>query len=262
MAIDLDAIRAKLNQLSGKNKRSNSIWRPTEGETATIRLLSFPDNDGQPWKDMYFYYNIGNNPGLVAPYQYDKPDPIQELITKLRDDGSKESYELAKKLYPKMRTFAPVVVRGEEDKGVRLWSFGKMVYQDLLNLMLDEDYGDITDVENGRDIRVVCEKQAGRQFATTSVTPRGSTTPLTSDSDQLATWTTELPDPTALYELKSYDALEKIVNDWLTGDDTSDSTGTERSSNQTSQANQEQVSSTTTSSHKSLDDAFADLEDI
>jgi len=238
------------------------MWRPTEGETATIRLLSFPDNDGQPWKDMYFYYNIGNNPGLVAPYQYDKPDPIQELITKLRDDGSKESYELAKKLYPKMRTFAPVVVRGEEDKGVRLWSFGKMVYQDLLNLMLDEDYGDITDVENGRDIRVVCEKQAGRQFATTSVTPRGSTTPLTSDSDQLATWTTELPDPTALYELKSYDALEKIVNDWLTGDDTSDSTGTERSSNQTSQANQEQVSSTTTSSHKSLDDAFADLEDI
>ena len=76
MAIDLDAIRAKLNQLSGKNKRSNVMWRPTEGETATIRLLSFPDNDGQPWKDMYFYYNIGNNPGLLAPYQYDLEDPI------------------------------------------------------------------------------------------------------------------------------------------------------------------------------------------
>ena len=43
-----------------------------------------------------FYYNIGNNPGLLAPYQFDKPDPIQELITKLRDEGTKESYELAK----------------------------------------------------------------------------------------------------------------------------------------------------------------------
>jgi hypothetical protein len=263
MAIDLDAIRAKLNQLSGKNRRSNVMWRPTEGETATIRLLSFPDNDGQPWKDMYFYYNIGNNPGLVSPYQYDKPDPIQELITKLRDDGSKESYELAKKLYPKMRTFAPVVVRGEEEKGVRLWSFGKMVYQDLLNLMLDEDYGDITDVENGRDIRIVCEKQAGRQFATTSVTPRGSTTPLTSDAEQLTSWTTELPDPSALYELKTYDALEKIVNDWLSGDDTSD-TGTERgpTTPATTAPAVTAATTATTTTHKSLDDAFADLEDI
>jgi hypothetical protein len=262
MAIDLDAIRAKLNQLSGKNRRSNVMWRPTEGETATIRLLSFPDNDGQPWKDMYFYYNIGNNPGLVAPYQYDKPDPIQELITKLRDDSSKESYELAKKLYPKMRTFAPVIVRGEEEKGVRLWSFGKMVYQDLLNLMLDEDYGDITDAENGRDIRIVCEKQAGRQFATTSVTPRGSTTQLSSDSDQLASWTADLPDPTALYELKTYDALEKIVNDWLSGDDTSD-TGTERGSSAAAPPQATSAATTaTTSTHKTLDDAFADLEDI
>jgi len=261
MAIDLDAIRAKLNQLSGKNRRSNVMWRPTEGETATIRLLSFPDNDGQPWKDMYFYYNIGNNPGLLAPYQYDQPDPVQELITKLRDDSSKESYELAKKLYPKMRTFAPVVVRGEEEKGVRLWSFGKMVYQDLLNLMLDEDYGDITDVKTGRDIRIVCEKPAGRQFATTSVTPRGSVTSLTDDSTQLASWVDNIPVPTDLYELKTYDALEKLVNDWLNGDDVED-TGTERGRTTTTKATPAPTETATTTTTKSLDDAFADLEDL
>ena len=118
MAIDFDAIRRKLNKLSGQNSRQNVMWRPQEGEEHTVRLLSFPDNDGQPFKERWFYYNIGNNPGLLAPYQFGNPDPIQELITKLRDDGSKESYELAKKLYPKMRCYAPVVVRGEEEKGV------------------------------------------------------------------------------------------------------------------------------------------------
>ena len=46
MAIDLDAIRRKLNQLSGTNSRRNVMWRPTEGEEATVRLLSFQDNDG------------------------------------------------------------------------------------------------------------------------------------------------------------------------------------------------------------------------
>ena len=150
MAIDFDAIRRKLNKLSGQNSRQNTSWRPQEGEEHTVRLLSFPDNDGQPFKELWFYYNIGNNPGLLAPYQFGNPDPIQELITKLRDDGSKESYELAKKLYPKMRCYAPVVVRGEEDKGVRIWAFGKTVYQSLLNIMLDEDYGDITDTESSQ----------------------------------------------------------------------------------------------------------------
>ena len=153
MPIDLEAIRKKLNQLSGNNSRRNVMWRPQEGDETTVRLLSFEDNDGQPFKERWFYYNIGNNPGFLAPYQFGKPDPIQELINKLRDDGSKESYELAKKLYPKMRSYAPVVVRNEEDRGVRIWAFGKTVYQSLLNIMLDEDYGDITDPIDGRDVQ-------------------------------------------------------------------------------------------------------------
>ena len=152
MAIDFDAIRKKLSQLSGTNNKRSMMWRPTEGEDATVRLLSFQDNDGQPFQERWFYYNIGNNPGLLAPYQFGKADPVQELITRLREDGAKESYELAKKLYPKMRCYAPVVVRGEEDKGVRIWAFGKTVYQSLLNIMLDEDYGDITDPETGTDV--------------------------------------------------------------------------------------------------------------
>ena len=173
MGIDINAIRKKLAQISGKNNRTNVMWRPQEGEETTIRILAFPNNDGQPFKELYFYYNIGNNPGLLAPYQYQKPDPIQELISKLREDGSKESYEMAKKLYPKMRVYAAVVVRGEEDKGVQLWGFGKLVYQKLLGIMLDEDYGDITDPKSGRDIKVVCSKPRGQQWAKTEILPRG-----------------------------------------------------------------------------------------
>lgn len=259
MAIDLDAIRKKLGQLSGTNSRRNVMWRPTEGEEATVRLISFQDNDGQPFKERYFYYNIGNNPGLLAPYQFQKPDPIQELITKLRDDGSKESYELAKKLYPKMRTYAPVIVRGEEDKGVRLWAFGKTVYQSLLNIMLDEDYGDITDPHEGRDVKVVCNKPPGRMWAMTEVRPRGKGSALSSDTNQAAEWVKNIPDLDELFTLKSYDELEKIVNDWLNGDDNEDDTGTEMGGGTTTSSTSSDSSS---SSYKSLDDAFADLESM
>tara|TARA_Y100000310_G_scaffold278739_2_gene297429 strand:+ start:9410 stop:10189 length:780 start_codon:yes stop_codon:yes gene_type:complete len=259
MPIDFEAVRRKLNQLSGNNSRRNMLWRPQEGEEATVRLLSFPDNDGQPFKERWFYYNIGNNPGLLAPYQFGKPDPIQELINKLRDDGSKESYELAKKLYPKMRTYAPIVVRDEEDKGVRVWSFGKTVYQSLLNTMLDEDYGDITDPVEGRDVKVVCTKAPGRMWAMTEVRPRGKQSPLCQDSGQAKQWTDAIPDLDELYTLKSYEELEKIVNDWLSGDDSSDEDlGTSRGK----ESPEASSSDAGSSKYKSLDDAFADLEDM
>ena len=259
MAIDFDAIRNKLNQLSGNNSKRNMLWRPQEGEEATVRLLSFPDNDGQPFKELWFYYNIGNNPGLLAPYQLGKPDPIKELINKLRDEGSKESYELAKKLYPKMRSYAPVVVRGEEDRGVRLWSFGKTVYQSLLNIMLDEDYGDITDPTDGRDVKVVCTKAPGRQWATTEVRPRGKQSPLHEKKTQSKDWMESIPNLDDMYQLKSYDELEKIVNDWLNGDDTSNDVGTPRGKPVTQDTTTTGASNT---KYGSLDEAFADLEDL
>tara|TARA_A100001011_G_scaffold361402_1_gene409489 strand:- start:4395 stop:5192 length:798 start_codon:yes stop_codon:yes gene_type:complete len=264
MAIDFNALRKKLDSLSGNNSRRNSMWRPQEGEEATVRLLAFSDNeDGLPFSERWFYYNIGNNPGLLAPYQFGNPDPIQELITKLRDEGTKESYELAKKLYPKARYYAPVVVRGEEERGVRVWAFGKTVYQSLLNIMLDEDYGDITDASDGRDVKVMCTKQPGRMWATTEVRPRGKQSELSTSKPQSKEWIDSIPNVDDMYEAKSYDALSKIVNDWLnddTGDGDSPSSGTERGFNGTAPSSNTS-SDSLDSKFKSLDDAFADLED-
>jgi len=266
MAIDLAAIRKKLGQLSGQNSKKNVMWRPEEGAETTVRLMAYPDNDGQPFKELMFYYNIGTNRGLLSPYQFGKPDPIQELITKLRDEGSKESYELAKKLYPKMRCYAPVVVRGEEEKGVRLWAFGKTVYQSLLNYMLDEDYGDITDPLEGRDVRVSCQKNPGQQWATTDVRPRGKDTALSGDSAKSKQWLDSIPDVNDLFELKSYEELEGIINEWLNGDDEDDQKETTRGGssfkNNSTQSKSDDSPDAIAGKYSSIDDAFADLEGL
>tara|TARA_Y100000114_G_scaffold137128_1_gene139177 strand:- start:2780 stop:3577 length:798 start_codon:yes stop_codon:yes gene_type:complete len=265
MAIDLNAIRKKLGQLSGQNSKKNSLWRPEEGTETTVRLLAYPNNDGQPFKELMFYYNIGNNPGILSPYQFGKPDPFQELITKLRDEGSKESYELAKKLYPKMRCYAPVVVRGEEEKGVRLWAFGKQIYQTLLNYMLDEDYGDITDPTEGRDVKIICTKTPGKMWATTEVRPRGKESPLSEDSSTSKQWLDNIPDVNDLYELKSYEELERIINTWLKEDEeelNKEATrgGSSWSNNKASEP--DDSPDAISGKYKSLDDAFADLDSL
>jgi len=263
MAIDFEAIKRKLERLQGNTKSRSTMWKPTEGEEATIRLISFPDNDGQPFKELMFYYNIPNQRGLLAPYQFGNKDPVQELITKLREDGSKESYELVKKLYPKMRCYASVIVRGEEDRGVQLWGFGKTVYQKLLSIMIDEDYGDITDPTSGRDIKVICTKQPGKMWATTEVLPRGRSTPLDKDSKQVKEWTSNLPNVDEIFSCKSYDELSKIINDWIAGDEEEDGKEWGKPNKTSSRKSTDNVATNLTEkkTYENIDDAFADLMD-
>lgn len=264
MAIDLDAIRRKVEQLSGNNKKNSVLWKPKPGEYM-VRLIAFQNNDGQPFKERMFYYNIGSSPGLLAPKQFGKPDPIEELIQKLRAEGTPESYNLAKKLYPKMRCYAAIVVRGEEDKGVQIWSFGKQVYQDLLNLMLDADYGDITDPKTGRDLKVSIVKAPGAEFAKTTVMPKPKESKLSENAQTASEWIKNIPDVDTLYTCKSYDELEKIVNDWLnagapSGKEVTPTDGTELNTGSKTPS-QESKPAAKSNNLKSVDDAFDELLD-
>merc|ERR1712224_292474 len=97
------------------------------------------------------------------------------------------------KINPKTRVFAPVVVRGEEDKGVRLWGFGVTIYKALLALAEDEDVGDFTDVVNGWDL--IVEQQPGNPYPTTTVRIKPKQTPLSDNNDLVDSWLKEQPNP-------------------------------------------------------------------
>lgn len=272
MAIDFDAIRRKLGQLSGQNKKSAVTWRPEEGKEHTIRIICFPNNDGQPFVDRWYYYGIGGDKAgpILAPSQFGKRDPIQELINKLRDDGTDASKELCKKLYPKLRTTAAVVVRGEEHLGVRFWSFGKIVHQELLGLLLNDDYGDITDIETGRDLKVTVAKLAGKQFADTKIVPRPRETPLSTDPAQVKQWLTTIPKMTDYDEHIDATEIENRVNNWLRGDSSEKTESVTATSTSTETITEDIATLRSSGGGKSkqkqkvtddLDDAFAELED-
>ena len=100
-----------------------------------------------------------NNKSYLSPISFGRPDPIEEFAQKLKQSGNREEYQMARKLEAKMRTFAPVIVRGEETQGVRFWGFGKTVYQELLSVIADPDYGDINLKENNQDKAGSCTSQ-------------------------------------------------------------------------------------------------------
>ena len=148
MAIDMKKMRAKLAAAQNRGSgRTSQFWRPQDGDQ-TVRIV--PTADGDPFKENWFHYNLGKNAGFLSPKKnFGEDDPLDSFVRQLFNEGTDESIKMAKNLMARQRFFAPVIVRGEETKGVRIWGFGKTVYEQLLNLVLNPEYGDITDPETG-----------------------------------------------------------------------------------------------------------------
>jgi hypothetical protein len=218
MAVDLEAIRRRMAELSGIKKTSTvQMWKPGVGEFK-VRCLPWKNAaEGQPFIERWFYY-IGNNAGILAPKQFGKPDPIDDLIRKLYSSGKPDDRTLAKQLQPKMRAYAPVIVRGQEDKGPMVWSFGKIVYQRLLSFFIDEDYGDILDPNEGFDLKVTFSQPPGKQFQDTAVDCKGKPTKIHDDPITVKKWLDNIPNIDDMYRLKTKEEIETILNAWLNGD--------------------------------------------
>jgi len=218
----LDTLQSK-PQGGQKTDYTTIFWRPTVGKQQ-IRIVPSAFNSSNPFTELKFYYGITNKV-MISPLNYGDKDPIALFANKLREgEYNKENYVLAKKLDAKNRVFVPVVVRGEEDKGVRLWQFGKQVYEELLALAVDDEIGDYTDIVNGRDLTVetVGPESTGTPYNKSSVRVRLKTSPLSEDATLVEKWTNEQPNPTdGLFKRYSFDEMKSALEKWLSPEEES-----------------------------------------
>ena len=220
--MDLSLLKKRLDTLQSKSAPSQKtdystiFWRPPVGK-AQVRIVPSAYDSKSPFTELKFYYGITNKV-MVSPLNFGDKDPIAEFAAKLRQgEYDRENFSLAKKLDPKTRIFIPVIVRGEEDKGVRLWQFGKMIYEDLLSMAMDDEIGDYTDIVNGRDftLETVGPESTGTNYNKTSVRPRMKTTPLSSDKTQVETWIKEQPNPKDVFKRFTFDEMKSALAKWL-----------------------------------------------
>lgn len=229
--MNLDLISSKLEKLQSpqgqksdqKFDRSQYFWKAPMGKSQ-IRFVPYKENKENPFSEMFFHYGIGNRT-MISPINYGEKDPIVEFSKELRKTSEPENWRLAKKLEPKMRVFAPVVVRGEENKGVRFWEFGKQVYQELLSYAADEDYGDFTDVVSGLDMTV--EVVQGNPYPQTSLRVKPKQSPLSDDNASVEKWLAEQPELLKYYKKYSYDEMKTALQEWLNPEEATEQTATE-----------------------------------
>lgn len=215
MGLDLNAIRGRLNKLQNTQKKTDALWKPTPGKHQ-IRIVPYLYNKENPFIELFFHYGI-NNKTYLSPSSFGRPDPIVEFAEKLKRMGDKEDWKAAKAMEPKLRTYVPVIVRGEESEGVRFWGFGKTVYQEILGYIADPDYGDITDPVNGRDLTVeyVSAEDSGKTYPTTVLRIKPKETPLHENQATSLKWLEGQTPITDFYQELSYDELKRVLENWL-----------------------------------------------
>jgi len=215
MSINLDAIKSRLNKLQNTQKKTIELWKPTPGKHQ-VRLVPYKFNKENPFIELYFHYNV-NNKSYLSPMSFGRPDPIVEFADKLKRMGDKEDWKAAKRMEPKLRTFVPVLVRGEEGEGVRFWGFGKTVYQDILGYIADPDYGDITHPTEGRDIvvDVVSAEDSGTSYPVTTIRVKPKETPLADTQEQMDAFLNNQVAITDLYQELTYNELKSVLEGWL-----------------------------------------------
>ena len=220
--MDLNAIKQRLNDFqkqansSSGGQQKQLFWKPSIGKQV-VRVVPNKYNKEFPFTAMKFYYGIGSKRVMASPSNWGEKDPIMEFAKQLRQTNDRENWRLAKKLDPKTRIFAPVVIRGEEAEGVKLWQFGKEVYQEFLNMAADEEIGDYTDIVGGRDIKLstVGPETTGTPYNKTSIGPSLKTSTLSDDETLASSLLNDQADPMKVFKPLSYDDMKASLQEFI-----------------------------------------------
>ena len=152
--MDMKKLAARLDKLNNANGSGKKIWFKPNEEDQTVRILPYPHQDGKiPFIEVYFHYDIAGHRSVCCPQEtLGESCPICKVAEEFRTMGGKENWYIFRDMQAKLRTYSPVIVRGKEEEGIKLWGYGKTIYEDLLTTSMEE--GDISDLASGHDLTI------------------------------------------------------------------------------------------------------------
>lgn len=237
MPLNMDKVKTKLASFDKTKKGKKTpteqeekikkyIWKPQPGKQV-VRIVPYQFSPDFPFIELKWHYAFngeGNN--YLSPSSTNQPDPIVEFANKL--EKVKESWLRGRKMQPKIRTYVPVIVRGEEEKGVRFWGFGVTVYEQLMQALNEPEYGDITDLNHGRDIAVDFKtaEEVKKDYPETKILIKPTQRPAVESNhpkskELLELITKKQPNIFDVYTIASYDelagALELYIENFKKG---------------------------------------------
>lgn len=216
MAIDLDALRAKHEQLNKPNDSGgggdfiNKFYKIPEG-SSSVRIMPWKDDE----KEFYAETKIHRVPmpddtvkNVHCRKIHGEACPLCDLYYALWKTGKKEDEALARTIKPRARYYMNVLER--ENSEVKIFSVGVILFNKIIGAILDPDYGDITDVEKGHDFKIV-KIMEDKWPKYDQSQPRPKATPL-GTKKEIAASMESLHEIHDLVKLEEYEDVKKMTD--------------------------------------------------
>jgi len=214
MAIDLEALAAKHAELSNPKTAGNTdflknFFQIREG-TNIVRILPGKDEDTLFYAETKIH-RVPDGEGKVRNIHCRKVHgeacPMCDAYYGLWKTGSKEDEDLGRQVKPRSRYYMNVVDRDSGE--VRILSVGVILFKKVIATMLDEDFGDITDLETGHDFKIV-KIMDGQWPKYDQSQPRPKSEP-TGSKAECAAHMESLHDIHALVKLEDYESVRETA---------------------------------------------------
>ena len=168
MAINLDKINGALDRLDPEKKSggntNTSVVKLPEGESV-IRIAPYNLDPEMPFQELHFHYAIGGKTFLCPKRMKNDDCPICDMATEAWNEFTSTQEESAKDVFKKLvatlRVYIPIVIRGQEDKGLRWWAVSpRSTYKEILTKVKNgmAQGIDITSTSDGLDLIVQVKK--------------------------------------------------------------------------------------------------------
>lgn len=129
--------------------------------TTRIRILPVGEENEWGMEVVYFYLGLKDNMAVISPATFGEKCAIMMAHNKLTASKNAEDRKFAKKFRPQRRFMAPCIVYKDDygrdvntERGKSLALMTSGVYQEAIDLYLDDDNGDFTDPINGYDLKI------------------------------------------------------------------------------------------------------------
>lgn len=213
--LSLDKVTKKSADLKKSGNYNTDYDKLEKGKNVRRVLPPKGDNDVF-WSEGFLHFGLGSDGKktvtCLETYGEGKKCPICQYVEELKKSKNKEDKQLADRIRRVKRTYIAVLNRDAEEEKPLVLPVGQTIMKQIVDLICDPDYGDITDFEDGRDITIT--KSGSGLNTEYSVIAKPKTT-IASEDFTAEELDEELPDLDALFVRKSPEELQAILD----GDD-------------------------------------------
>ncbi len=217
--VNIEQLRKKYQEINnpggsgGNNDFLSKFFMMDEG-TSVVRVLPSKSDDREFYAETAIHRI--NDKNYHCPRVKDQKCPVcdtyYDLWKEINSIGKdtpqgRELADLARQIKARKRYYMNVVDR--RDNSVKILSVGQKLFGKVLDCFFDEDFGDITDLKEGWDFKIVKDTQ-GQWPNYDKSAPKPKQSSAGSDAEN-ATFMDELHDIHGLVKIAAYDELKNLM---------------------------------------------------